>query len=427
MAQLGAKSKYKKYPIGKGYHWASPNYPSLPPTNTWDWSRSGKEAVHVSQGNPFRLLGRTNRRLGGNFWLTKQVVEDEYYLPSRDYSAGSNPQSQNAFHYRGPIIPRRSLGTSNSFPPVKVSSDASLDALGTRAIAMTIPTNPLSGLAVALGELKRDGIPSLLGVQAWKGRTNLAKSAGSEYLNHQFGWVPLVNDLKRFTYSVRNSDELIAQYARNSGKRIKRELTFPVERKVLSSTTQVGNGPLHVTPEPFLLEIYTGTNSSTSQRITTYSEERHVWFSGCYTYYLPPYKPNGDNSKRNRQLANYLYGTRVTPETLWDLTPWSWAADWVGNFGDVLHNVSAFANDGLVMHYGYMMETYIHRCTVINTGFGLRSYPGKRYTVSSTLSTISKKRRVASPYGFGLDPLGFTNRQWAILAALGISRGPRQL
>lgn len=358
--------------------------------------------------------------------MTKQLVEEDYFLPRRHYSSGSNPMQPNAVHYYGPIVARR-LGATDSFPSVLVSSDSELDALGTKAIAAVLPTNPLSGLAVTLGELKREGIPSLLGVQAWKGRTKLAKSAGSEYLNHEFGWKPLVSDLRKFTYSVKNSDELIAQYARNSGRRIKRELTFPVERTLTVHSSTGGSGFTHVTPDPVLLEIYTDTNTNTCRRTVRTVTERTVWFKGCFTYYLPPYKPNGDNSKRNRQLRNYLYGTRVTPETLWDLTPWSWAADWVGNFGSVLHNVSAFANDGLVMHYGYMMEQYVHRTTVTVSGFGLRSYPGKKYAVASTLTTVSKKRRVASPYGFGLDPLGFTGRQWAILAALGISRGPSQL
>jgi hypothetical protein len=55
-----------------------------------------------------------------------------------------------------------------------------LNALGATAVSRVEPTNPAADLSQALGELYRDGLPSLPGKQ----EGNL----GSEYLNMQFGW-----------------------------------------------------------------------------------------------------------------------------------------------------------------------------------------------------------------------------------------------
>lgn len=123
-----------------------------------------------------------------------------------------------------------------------------------------------------------------------------------------------------------------------------------------------------------------------------------------------------------RAEANKLLGTRLTPEVLWNLAPWSWAADWITNTGDVLHNISMFAQDGLVLRYGYVMEETIIERTWTLHGVGFKSSPGP-YNFSSTLREIHKVRRKATPFGFGVSEEAFTPRQYSILAALGMSRG----
>jgi hypothetical protein len=52
--------------------------------------------------------------------------------------------------------------------------------------------------------------------------------------------------------------------------------------------------------------------------------------------------------------------------------------------------------------------------------FNLGSTPN---CFSSLSTTVERKERIkATPFGFGLVDSDFTNRQWAILAALGITR-----
>jgi hypothetical protein len=124
--------------------------------------------------------------------------------------------------------------------------------------------------------------------------------------------------------------------------------------------------------------------------------------------------------ERYEQEANKLLGTRLTPETLYELTPWSWAADWVSNLGDVAQNISSFGADGLVLHHGYIMERSTVSRTFEMKGVALKGQP--KYDLSQTYTTVVKQRVKATPYGFGLDVGSFSPHQVAIVAALGLSR-----
>jgi len=108
----------------------------------------------------------------------------------------------------------------------------------------------------------------------------------------------------------------------------------------------------------------------------------------------------------------------ITPEVLWNLAPWSWAADWFGNIGDVMHNVSALGRDGLVMEYGYVMN---ERKT--DASYVCRSRLG---TYTRDVTTVDRRRWAAiSPYGFSVSWDGLTPKQLAVVTALGLTRGPR--
>lgn len=401
-------------------YWGS-NWPYSSP-EILDLSVRGTDTLLESQGHEYRQLGKSDHDIGGSFRCIKHSMWDQP-IANAVHSTSVDASAPNQGHYHGPMFAAGKLTANSGWWPIPYfASNSQMDALGTTAIARVMPTNPVSNMVQSLVELKREGIPSIAGVQAWKGRSNLARSAGSEYLNQQFGWLPLVNDLKDFSHVVANSDELIAQYDRNSGKRIKRSFTWPMEVTELSRQLDQDVYLAPALPGNYFAQ----PPGSPNRQVWTYEVSTLRWFKGCFMYYIPPYNSNGDNSKRNRQLAYYLFGARLTPELLWNLTPWSWAADWIGNFGDYLHNVSAFQNDGLVMQYGYMMETTIHSTTKTIANV----YPktiGGQHSCTSIWSTTTKSRRAATPYGFGLNVDSFSNRQWAIIGALGISRSPQRL
>lgn len=407
----------RKGRVIKGWNFYTNPYPSASPS-VWTDPAYYKEDLQESSGHAHHLLGKSTGDIGGDFRVVKHAYHEGKSSEPRHFSTVSGNPHAPGYHYEVGQYAWRQDITPERFPSPNLSSKLTLQALGTTAIARCTPTNPLAGLSVALGELKA-GLPKLVGSDLFRNRAQIARSAGSEYLNVQFGWLPLVNDVKAFHNSMVNSDELIRKYEANSGKRLKRRYEFPVEK----TTTFLDEGkqnavPLLLTPTGY----YPWGTDSRGVRTRTISFERKIWFEGCFTYYLPPYDPSGDNSKRNHQIRNYLYGSRITPETLWDLTPWSWAADWIGNFGDVLQNVSSFHNDGLVMPYGYIMESTTHTVSYLLSGQTYTSYPGQKFNYTQTFTTTGKQRVRATPYGFGLSIDSFTDRQKAIILALGLSR-----
>lgn len=391
--------------------------------------RSVHELIE-SQGHNFRELGKSDRDIGGDFMVAHKLYEESNsrtpsegaYLSNnaneaRHYSTNYvDPYAPGDHYHGGQWAYRADVPESGAiWPSAPYSSKSELRALGATAIARCIPTNPLSGLTTALGELKRDGLPSLWGASQLKPRTALARDAGSEYLNHEFGWVPLISDIRKFSKTYQDAERITDWYERNSGKRIKRRYVL-IDTENVSTPVVLGS----YYPVPSLQGAFYDSGQRDVTRTTTTRLKR--WFSGCFTYYLAP----RGTRERELQIANKLYGTRFTPETLWDLTPWSWAADWVTNIGDNIHNAVAFRNDGLVMPYAYMMETSSVTHEYKMKGFRYKSY-NYPHLMTQSFTHIVKQRVKASPFGFGLDSGSFTSRQWSILAALGLSRSGSKL
>jgi hypothetical protein len=304
-----------------------------------------------------------------------------------------------------------------------------MNALGTTGIARTLPTKPLSGAGQFIGELK--DLPRFA-VETWKARTKgfmaLAKGGSKDYLNVQFGWIPFIRDIQEFTEVTRDSTKHIQQFLRDSGRTVRRRTTL---YDTTSTTVSLVTDSWFGVPA-----IQSSLVRSAGQvRKTTVVKDKS-WFSGAFSYYVPqdnelfdPKTGKANLSKiiqQNEQLANRLYGLRITPHLLWQLAPWSWAVDWVSNAGDVINNMQAFTKDNLVLKYGYVMressvtETYaVTRPLILGNGRSVQDV--------QVIKSETKQRSRATPYGFGLSPAGFTNKQWAIIGALGISKAPRSL
>ena len=77
------------------------------------------------------------------------------------------------------------------------------------------------------------------------------------------------------------------------------------------------------------------------------------------------------------------------------------------------------------MHYGYVMEEKIESTRFRLSGFRLASNPIS--SLEDYTFQISRCRRKATPYGFGLNPGSFTPFQNGIIAALGINRLTRSV
>lgn len=365
--------------------------------------------------------GRGERDVGGDF----DTLRLEYVNPyldrgtfNYDVDLGTTREVGTACLYPNESFPNEFTvnGESDEFYRRFVSqglSPISLDAIGSKLVASAIPTNPLVDGAVSLAELFREGIPRAIGASVLRDRVGFLRSLGSEYLNVEFGWKPLISDIRSAAKAVLESDALIQRLVAHSGKRLHRFRMLPDQVDNVLTTSSLG---VHVANVDY--RCWSGTSQASRLQAT----RKRNWFSGEFTYYLDP--STLSESSRIATQARLLYGLQVDPEVLWNLTPWSWLVDWVANVGPLLHNVSAFQRDGLVMRYGYVMQhdarTDTHRLSMGPGKPGLTLPP---YPIYHRFKGDRKMRRKANPFGFGIVTEALNTRQLSILTALGLTRG----
>lgn len=370
-----------------------------------------------------RKSGHFKGDLGGRFHSVKQ-----YCLPlnlgwqalSGYKEGGPIPPSTAFAYYQGPVL---AIDPANVlFPPTLETSDKDLEVLGSIAINRVAPTNPAANLSTFIGELAKEGIPSMLGsaLQGWAGMNpkDRRKAIAQEHLNYEFGWKPIMNDLKKLASSIAHFDKVLSQYERDSGRLIRRRYDFPPVETTESMLYYEGRNAWINATYTELLE----SGPSTGRVIRTRKITKKRWFSGAFTYYIP--KADGSlrtDIARKVIQAKKTLGLSLTPSVIWNLAPWSWALDWFGNVGDVLENVDAWIIDGLVLRYGYMMENTIVKDTY--TFVGPSGYQTRTAVPEDVIVVSETKKRIqATPYGFGKSWNGFTPRQLAILTSLGISK-----
>ena len=279
-------------------------------------------------------------------------------------------------------------------------SDSQLFADGTTAIARVEPTNPAFDLSTFIGELRAEGLPNLPGT-AMMETTRKAKAAGSEYLNVEFGWSPLVRGVRDFAKTVDNSDKILRKYQEGSNRVLSRRYDWPEQRDARADACTHSMYPA--------VSFFTG--GGRHQSIL-----QNKWFEADFIYHLPTGGSINDKMRRYGSYARKLLGIDLSPEVLWNLSPWSWAADWFGNVGDIMHNISALGTDGLVMRNAYIM-CHTRKVTVDS---GVCNLNGR--TQVKTRVQESKTRLGATPYGFGVSYSSLSVRQKAVVAALALSK-----
>lgn len=363
-----------------------------------------------TEGHPVRLLGKKGLEdIGGPFFHYKIEVEDGQQWIDVTDSFGNHLQCYQ--HVLDKTRINNEVNTLSNL--VSEPSEMDINGMGTTAIARCNPVNPTANVAAFLGEtLERT--PSLF-ISTLQSRASFFKSLGSDYLNVEFGWKPFVADLKEICYAITHQEEILKQWKRDAGKLIRRGYTFPVEETVTEGV-EVGS---HRAFPSVSSQFYTGT--STGNRTYRRVIRTKKWFSGAFVYHTgfgDGIIAEGSEWYRN---AQHLLGISLTPDVLWQITPWSWLTDWFWNFGDILTNVRAFAFDGLVMPYGYAMwetvGTTTYRLDQSNAYVGGKEFHG-RVVVRVTM----QKRVPATPFGFDVSIGDLSPRQIAILAALGMSR-----
>jgi uncharacterized protein (DUF952 family) len=314
------------------------------------------------------------------------------------------------------------------------STESALYGYGATAINRCLPTSPIVDLPVAVGELFTEGLPAALGAQFLRNRRLSADDLSGEYLNYSFGIKPFLNDMVRFSEAFSRAEALIDEYAARAGKVLRRGYRFPTELSETNVNVSNNSGyKFHFaglgqsTAQGFMTPVLGGWPGD---RVDPTKTRKSRWFKGAFTYHLPG-AGKDFSSRLSRETAEmrHLYGG-LSIDTAWNLLPFSWAADWVTNAGDVISNIEAFARDGLVMPWGYIMEhVEVHVDRKVTGARIGQQKAGWNYRfpkeVHTSYSSHYMRRRKATPYGFGLDPTQFNARQWSILTALGIQQNLR--
>lgn len=313
----------------------------------------------------------------------------------------------------------RSGNPLDNFIQVPSMTVDTVNMLGASLIKRAVPTRPEASFAQLVGEIKKEGLPSLSLVNLYTSAPrNRFQKAGGEYLNVEFGWKPLINDLTKVLKAVVASKEILEQYRRDSGKLVRRRVSLPVDISTNEYSFSPARGysviygAAHVLENPFA--------SREVQVMDRISKE--TWFSGAFSYYLDVGDDALSKLTRYEQYANKLLGSRITPSVLYELSPWSWLADWFGNIGDILSNASAFSEDGLVIRYGYLMRRTVATRYLSYTPHSEEF--GTSRTLRTSYRTERKERAKATPYGFGINSDALNVRQIAILTALGMTKSP---
>lgn len=361
-------------------------------------SKDGK----YREGGPFYTI-----RMEQHYGLRDVVLTDNAINPGQRRT------------YTGPMtLGSPALDISDkSLDSYRNRNTSDLDAAGATAISLCAPTNPVATLGTGLAEAFREGLPSFPGVSSWKRRLGILRSLGNEFLNVEFGWLPLVKEITDVRDALKFHSTVIKQYERDANRQVRREFHYPVEHSSSEVKTSGYAGFPGGSTGAF--------NIGEPRTITTRTEvTRRKWFSGAFIH--PPLRSgNALSTTLNAGTeADKLFGIALTPDVLWELTPWSWAIDWFTNAGEVINNVTAMNQYGLIMRYGYMMEESSTKVTRSISSAGLRDKRTKADVGacpdSWTLVT-SKVRRPANPFGFGIDNSSLSLEQFAILAAVGIS------
>jgi len=385
--------------------------------------------VTESENHPDWFNNREQGDVGGDFFTQKKhavLLGTPGHSAVENFNVGSGIFE--SYYYDGPVWPINPSDYALGFPDASAASNSELDKLGATAVARVAPTNAVISLTTFLGEILREGIPRPK-FKLWEDRTKpvyeawqakrLGRHTGDDYLNLKFGWEPIFRDMNSVAQQINQAERIITQYERDAGKMVRRQYRFPEERSI-------ARGSFSSVTCPFYGPRQSRLERSGQTHVIDYEIEivKRRWFSGAFTYHLPSDWVSRKNMRGARDMLSNLFDTSITPEAIWNLTPWSWAIDWFANTGDVLHNVSAFAGDALVMRYGYMMQhtvattTYTSRDPFVFKDEGVRTG-----VVKFVVET--KQRRRANPYGFGISWDSLSLAQKAILGALGLSKGLR--
>ena len=340
------------------------------------------------------------------------------------------------------------LSPNTSYNPSTLAPNG-LDRVGSSS-RMINDMNPYSNQASFLAtatELLRGDIPQLLPKlrkhrdqilrlkKEFKTYKQAAKFIGQQSLNVQFGWAPIMRDIAAGIELLISIDR--ALFPSDSTRRRRKRVIF--------EASHLTDRSVDWCIAPHLTDRYSGWSPGPSQTalwnsrspsgfvqrasLATHLAIRgtaDVWTTAKFRTGLSP------NAVSNGYLDRGidLLGLRLTPEVVWELTPWSWLIDWFSNTGTIIANVSTLGATNALLNYAYSTLRYRFSCSynavrpnIPETPyFGMSGFTGYKGQIGFLEEYDMKIRGSASPFGFSVSTEALTGGQWGILASLGLAR-----
>jgi hypothetical protein len=276
-------------------------------------------------------------------------------------------------------------------------------------------------LGTFIGEL-REGLPRLVPDMIRK--AHQMRSVGSDYLNLEFGWKPLLDDIQGLATALTAASAglfrpLSSSHRRREIKPIEEFTRFDGLRNNVSVATGdflgLQNFPMTSLPTGSSFPYITAS-AQTTRKITT-----KRWFEGEFVF-IPK---AGFNPKSYLDRLETLMSMDITPSVLWNLAPWSWLVDWSNDIGSAISSMEAASTNRILTSYYYGMEdvTMVTKSAqVLVQASSGAIYTGPSY-MQSKIERRRRRRVRGNPYGFtGTTSSSLNGDQWAILGALGMSK-----
>lgn len=374
----------------------------------------------------FRVSNQSGSTFSNAFGVIPRAAD--YFLFPRTGGIGGGYVS--TFPARNRLLWHAFPGTVDIGAGYQGLDNDSARALGTKVIASCDPFKPQASLAVTLGELLLGSLPSLVkNVARWKSGTSSLMSAGSsEYLNVQFGWLPLISDIQNAIETLLKLDMLLHT---SDEKRRQRygslgefhdsseslvSYTYATDAFASNSTLQGGiananSGVSLGAPRA----VISGKILRTGQIYTDYR------FSGRFHLGV---RSTGTNGYVDRAIE--FLGLKLTPQVVWQLAPWTWLMDWASNLGAIAQNLNSMQLSNVLLDYAYLTvrSRYTGTSTLeVSSVSGYLTGKADCSRFNKQMLTIEETvREGASPFGFSFSWAGLSQFQLSILAALGMSR-----
>ena len=338
-----------------------------------------------------------DRAVGGSFHLDSAVTQfgSCEIGVGKGYGPYANTRYEGGFYVHG----------ANAWVP---STDLSeLNALGAAAYRKMKPTKPVWSGLNALVELR--DLPHMLKLRFHE---NDLKNIANWHVALQFGWLPLLNDVRSLVNLQRNGQERLKQLLRDNGR--------PVRRKIIMSDDlgvyEDYEGEDYSVVQPYLPYFFTRP----PRRRVLLTQRIKTWASARFRYWLPE---GPRDVKWRRSMLARLAGNQVTPSVVYNAIPWSWLIDWFSNTGDLISNLDVGVADRLAADYFYVMKDVETVRSTTATVWHLNMAGEETSASETTYATSSSKMRgEGDPFGWATSSNSLSAMQLSILGALGLSR-----